>query len=294
MKKLYLLLLSTLSFCATQAQTVTSLGEDFNTTCATGGIHYPLHWSQWNVIPPVTALAWSCTELGGRYGTPGMQCNSYFGGTHYLDTAWLFTPQLDLTAFTDSVYIRFDSRYTISGARMQVLINHMYNPGTIPDSPGVSSTWMDMASRLSPVIGPDDSAGWVTHYVNLTSYKNIPLYVAFRYASTATTGGQWTIDNVFLTPWGLNVDAAVKKNIALTILGNSTRDKVTYSGTFTNAGDYDVQVYDNLGRLVHKETIYANAGTQSQTLRNLNLHGGMYFIKVGNTTGYEMAKTIVE
>lgn len=292
MKKLCLLIISAFSLLSAEAQTVTSLGQDFNVTCASGGTVYPLYWSEWNVIPPTAALAWQCTQLGGRAGTPGMQCNSFFSGIHYLDTAWLFTPRLDLTGFTDSVYLRFDSRYNISGARMQVLINHMYNTGNPPDT----TTWTDMdsASRLSPVIGPDDSAGWVTHYVNLTSYKNSPLYVAFRYASTATTGGSWTIDNVFLTPWGLSVGDEVKKNIALTILGTSTTDKITFSCTFTTPGDYDVDIYDNLGRLVHKQTIYATAGTQSQTLRSLYLHSGMYFIKVGNSTSYEIAKTIVE
>ncbi len=296
MKKIYLLIITALSFSIphSNGQGVSSLGENFDLTCASGGISYPLNWSEWNIIPPTTALAWSCTELGGRYGTPGIQCNSYFGGTHYIDTAWLFTPQLNLTGFTDSVYLRFDSRYTVSGARMQVLINNVYHPGSAPDSVGVPSTWIDMANRTTPVIGPDDSAGWVTHYVNLTSYKNTPLYVAFRYATGNTAGGIWTIDNVFLTPWGLNVDKEVKKSITLTVLGNSTTDKISFSGTFYDAGNYDVQIYDNLGRIVHNGSFYTNSGTSSHTLSHLGLHSGMYIVKVGNATSYQIVKAIVE
>lgn len=293
MKKLATLLFA--AFFALQAQAqVTTLWEDFNTSCATSGQNYPLNWSEWNVIPPVAGLAWTCTVLGGRDGTGGMQCNSYFSGTHYLDTAWLFTPQLILSGYTDSVYLRFDSRYNFSGARMQVLYNHHYYAGNPPDSIGVPSTWGDLAARTTPVIGPDDSTGWITHYVNLTSYKSSPLYVAFRYASTAAAGGSWTIDNVMLTPFAQGVNDVVRKDLGLTIIGNSSNDKITFSCSFPTSGNYDVAVYDNIGKVVYKSSIYAGGGIQSHTIGSLTLGKGMYFVRVGNSTAYGVAKTIVE
>ncbi len=292
MKKASLLILSLCFVIVGNAQ-VTTLSENFNISCATVGPNYPLYWSEWH-SPYPSALAWGCTPLGGRDGTPGIQCNSYISGVHYQDTAWLFTPQLNLAAYTDSVYLRFDSRYDISGAKMAVLVNNHHVYGGPPDSVGVPSTWTDVSNRLTPVIGPGDSVGWVTHYVNITQYKNSPLYVAFRYSSSITVGGSWTIDNVMTTPWGLAVDQPNRQTVDLTILGNSTTNTIDFSCTLLQTGNYQVELYDNLGRIAYKGSIYTRAGAENHSLKNLSLHAGMYLLKVGNDQSYGIIKTIVE
>lgn len=296
MKRLFTLVIAAFLTSSASAQIVTTLSENFDVSCANVGPNYPLYWTQWNVIPPVAALAWNCTPAGGRDGTAGIQCNSYISGVHYLDTAWLFTPQLDLSGYSDSVYLRFDSRYDISGARMQVITNSYLD--TLPhflDSPYVNY-WMDAeaSERMSPVIGPDDSAGWVTHYVNLTSLKSTPLYVAFRYASTTTTGGAWTIDNVFLTPWGLNVTDVSRHTLKLSILGTTSSSELSFAGNFPATGNYKVQLYDNIGRSVFSGDVYANRGNSSHKISGLGLRPGVYFLRVGNETAYSVTSAMVQ
>lgn len=295
MKKLILLVTMAVATTFSNAQTVTSLAETFNVSCASVGPNYPLYWTQWNIIPPVAALAWNCTPAGGRYGSAGIQCNSYISGVHYLDTAWLFTPRLDLSGYADSIYLRFDSRYDVSGARMQVVINPtMDSVQQFMDSPYVNY-WTDAETygRMSPVIGPDDSAGWVTHYVNLTHFKSTPIYVAFRYASTNTTGGAWTIDNVFLTPWGLNVNEVNRHTMKLSILGTTTSSELSFAGNFPVSGNYNVQLYDNIGRTVYSGQVYATSGNSSHTITGLGLRSDIYFLRVGNETAYTVASAMV-
>ncbi len=297
MKRFAALLTTSIIAACAHAQTVSSLSETFNASCATTGNNYPLYWTEWNVIPPVNALAWTCTPAGGRDATPGIVCNSHIGGTHYMDTAWLFTPRLDLSAFPDSVYLRFDSRYDISGARMQIVYNPTYDTtGLNPNDSVYLHGFMDLstANRVAPVIGPDDSAGWVTHYVNLTSFKSVPLYVAFRYVSTTTAGGAWTIDNVFLTPWGLNVTDVSKHSMKLSVIGGSTTSKISFAGDYPNAGNYNVYLYDGMGREVRKETFFMGSGLGTHSLNDLSLTPGIYFLKVGDINTYSTCSAIVQ
>lgn len=296
MKKFIIFLLSCSFIYSSHAQIVTSLSETFNASCATTGTNYPLHWTEWNTLPPVNALAWTCTPAGGKDATPGIVCNSHIGGVHYLDTSWLFTPKLDLSGYDDSVYLRFDSRYDISGARMELLVNPNYDSGLNPMDTPVVMGWVDMATaeRLAPVIGPDDSAGWVTHYVNLTAYKANPLYVAFRYVSTTTTGGAWTIDNVFLTPWGLGVNDLDKHSMKLSILGTSSTDKISFAAYYPNPGNYNVYLYDVMGREVHKSSFFTGSGNNSHSVSGLSLMPGIYFLKVGDIKNYAVTSTIIQ
>lgn len=290
MKKIFLVLIL-ISAAFTGMAQVTSVTEDFNVSCINVGPNYPPFWSQWNIIPPLSPLAWNCAPLSGRDGTPGMQCNGYYSGVYYLDTAWLFTPQLDLTHYDNDVYIKFDSRYEHSAAKLSVMVSTNYNKYRDPDSPIV---WNDLTSALTPIFTPDDSLGWVTHWADLTPYKSVPLYVAFRYTSTTSAAGAWTLDNIMTTPFSMNVTTVQKQNVPLTILGNSSSSQIMFSYNTYAAGNYDVVLYDNIGREVYKGTISSRGGSQVYTLSNLSLHPGMYVLKMGNHEGYGTVKTIVE
>ncbi|MBC7554709.1 MAG: choice-of-anchor J domain-containing protein [Taibaiella sp.] len=290
--KLLLSLIISLSSVYTGIAQVTSLNENFDASCATTGTNYPLYWSQYNIIPPITALAWSCAPLGGRFGTPGMACNSYFSGIHYLDTAWLFTPILNLSGNLDHIYLRFDSKYEFSAARLKVLVSRNYVKNTRPDTPGVD--WTDLTPTLAPVISNDDSTDWVTHFVDLTPFKNSPMMVAFRYTSTTSAGGLWTLDNIMTTPWGLNVDELNTKTIPICVLGVSTGNMLSLSFTSAVAGSYKLSIIDNFGREVHTETVNAKSGTQTLNITNLDLHSGLYCIRLSNGLTNGICKTIIQ
>ena len=286
------LLLSVLLFSVLSGHSqVTSLNENFNSSCISWGTFYPTGWSEYNNIPPVSALAWHCVPAGGRASTPGMECTSFISGVNYMDTAWLFTPQLLLSGYPGKIFLRFDSRFEFIAARLSVLVSNNYIKNTNPDSLG---TWTDLSSSMIPAIDPTDSADWITRSIDLSGYKTAPIYVAFRFISSTSLGGTWTIDNINTTTAELNVGELSARKTELTILGMSTTDKISFACTVNKAGIYDAVIYDNIGREVYREKKYINNGTENITLENIHLHPGMYLLKVGNQNTYGVVKTIVE
>jgi len=270
---------------------VSSLYEDFNITCEDAGPNYPTGWTQYNVIEPKALLAWNCAPLSGRYSTPGMACSGFYGGRYFKDTAWLFTPLLNLRDVNERIFFRYDSRYQFIAAKLSVMISYDYDPDLAPDRPGVD--WIDLTTALTPVISQEDSVDWVTHWVDVTPYKEIPFYVAFRYVSDTLSGGIWTIDNVMTTVFGVNVKDVNKRDINISVLGMSTRESIALSATVNRSGNYTVNIYDNIGRLVHQSDINLQSGTERYTLNQLNLKSGMYLIKLSNGAQYGVVKTVI-
>ena len=292
MKKLRLLSLLLIIAITADAQTLTSLSEDFNVPCSYIGPNYPPQWTEWNIVPPVSPLEWNCAPLSGKDGTPGIQCNGLYSGVNYADTAWLFTPKLDLSSYSNSIFLKFDAKYEFSAGRLHVKVSTNYHTRSNPDS--LSTTWDDITSALTPMIGPGDSSGWVTHWADLTPYKSTPIYVAFNYTSSTTAAGDWTIDNVETTPYSVKVNDPIKDMLHLSILGNSTNEQITLLYSLRDPGNYGITIYDNVGREVHKESFYAGNGTSTHAISGLALHPGIYIIKMNNNETYGTIKTIVE
>ena len=289
MKKTLLLSIIFFSIFSAQAQ-VTSLNENFNASCPANNTFSS--FSRYN-SPYSLALAWDCTLLGGRASTPGVECVNFISGIKYEDTAWFFTPQLLLSGYQHSIFLRFDSRYEQMAARLSILVSTNYVKNQDPDSVG---NWADITSSMIPAIDPgNDSGMWVTRSVDLTAFKSTPLYVAFRFIGTTAIGGRWTLDNINTSESPLSIIDISDRKLGLTILGNSTSGKITFSCTgVVRSGGYEAVVYDNMGREVHKEKLELNAGTGSYTLNNLELRPGMYLLKVASGTEYGVVKTVVE
>jgi hypothetical protein len=281
-----------LTVCTHGQITVNSLNETFDATCSTStSFTPPTGWSGSCHFTPASVFEWNCSPLGGRLGTPGFDCNSFISGVHYADTAWLFTPRLNLAGNTDKIYMRYDSKYEFSAAKLHILASQDFTYGHDPE---IGVDWYDVGSTATPTIGPDDSVDWVTHYIELTPYKAVPLYVAFKYTSTSISGGRWTIDNISTTPWGLNVADLSHQLIPITIIGTPNSGEINISCAFALAGGYQLSIYDLVGHEVYSETLHAKSGGQDFKLSGLQLRPGMFFIKISNNTTYGVAKIVVQ
>ncbi len=272
---------------------VSALNENFDISCATStGPSYPTYWSGFCMYSPASALGWNCSPLGGRGSTPGFDCNSYIAGVHYTDTAWLFTPILNLSGNSENIFIRYDSKYEFAASKLKVLVSSDYVKYTRPDSNGVD--WNEISTTAMPEIGHDDSLDWVTHFIDLTSFKATPFIVAFKYTSTNVSGGRWTIDNIMTTPWGLNVTNLSKEALPISILGTPNSSQINVSCTFALAGAYKLAIYDLMGRVAYSQELHTRSGTQDFVLDGLSLNKGMYFVKISNNSTYGAAKAMVE
>ena len=152
----------------------------------------------------------------------------------------------------------------------------------------------DLTDSVSPVFTEDDSAGWVTHQANLTPYKSmVPLYLAFMYTSTTTSGSIWYLDNIQTTTFILSVLGPAENTLPLTVIGNSTSSQITLSYKTESAGLYHLTLYDVVGHKAYEEDMNSSPGTATYAINGLHLHSGMYLIKMSNGLTYGTTKTIV-
>ena len=294
MKKIYLLVIVVFLSCAAIAQT-TELHQNFDSSCGTSGLNYPPKWLEYNVIPDVDSLAWHCVPVNGRYSTPGMRCQGYYSGSYHLDTAWLFTPAIHLEGYPDSIYLRFDSKYEV-GVQKSGLSVHCFRYRTDTTNPTdtILNISNNVTSALSPVIGNADSFGWVTHQISLSPYKsNDSVIVAFRYVSTTTMAGAWTIDNVFTSPFSMGVESLQRKNNAILLTANSQYNQLDISFTTPQTGSYFLALYDITGKEVLKQNIDAAGGKESIILQDAHNPKGLYFLKMWNEQSMGIAKVVV-
>lgn len=129
-----------------------------------------------------------------------------------------------------------------------------------------------------------------------------PMWI--RISTLTATTGVWlrttsAIDDVSLT-WlpalsttGIT-NIAEEHNLTLSVLGIATADKMTFTYTTTEEGDYHFGICDMSGRLIHSETIHALSGSQSFTISGLNLASGIYIAKLQNGHSASVARIAVQ
>ena len=294
MKRLITCLFLTIYAIAANAQ-ATSLFEDFNTDCALSS-GTPMDWTYFNPLSStIPDGQWACAPLGGRYGTHGIACTGVWGtpAAYHLDTSYLVSPALNLSGYTDSIFLHFDTKTSNIdlAARMSIIVSS--SDSTFDTAGG--HTFSDVSGALTPLFGNDDSTEWVTHVANLTPFKTTtPLYIAFRYTSTTTTGSTWYLDNVYTTPFSTQVSDPQKNSLSLDVIGSSTSSRITLSCKTTSPGLYQLAVYDMLGRQMYKGETNMKSDKTTYTIDGLDLAPGMYLVRMSNGIAYGTAKTVVQ
>ncbi len=207
---LYLLFTSCICFNAFGQST--TLHENF-TTCISS---FPTGWQQYSVIG---TDVWSCTTAGESGN--GVQMSGYSSGNNNTNEDWLISPQLNLNSFINP-FLSFWSRTKYAGAFMQVLISNNYIGAGNPNS----ATWTVLPATL-PLSNSDF---WLlSEQINLTAFKNQPLFLAFKYTSTTTAAATWKVDEINVSEGALTTpDKFI--NVGQCAAGNSSTGVAT---TFT-------------------------------------------------------------
>lgn len=269
---------------STLPNTVTSLNENFDASCGASPSNLPYGWYKYSVVGP--GQIWNCTATYGNNGTPGVQINGYSGGNN-ANEDWLISPKLNLSAMS-AAYLRFDEWKKYSGDELTVAISSDYPGYGDPTATGVN--WIDLAIPMSA----SDTAVWKTYESNITSNASNPIYVAFKYISTTTSGYQMTLDNVLVSSTSLGISNVSKASLNFTVLGNATTNAITLGYDMKEAGTYNLAVYDLAGRKVYSQSLNITTGAQRTTISGMNLTPGMYLIKLDNGHSFGVAKAIVE
>lgn len=261
--------------------TLDSLNENFNTACASNAL--PAGWLKYSVSGP--GQVWNCTAYGYG-GTEGMQMNGYASGANNVNEDWLITPQLFLNFYPGSVSLQFVAKKEFAGADLHVLASSNYTGAGDPNA----ATWTDLNVNFTPASVDTQFHNYTT---SLTAFKSQHIFVGVKYTSTATDGARWTVDNM-QTLATTGVAAVSNENIQLAVLGVSTTNTINLIYTANEEGNNELIVYDITGRIVHSENIHVVAGTQRIAVTGLNLHSGMYMVKLCSNNSFGIAKTVVQ
>ena len=277
---------------------VTTLTENFDATCGTTSLEYPAGWTEYNIIPNVDSLSWRCNATKGRSGTPGMRCLGYYSGSYHLDTAWLFTPQLNVSGYPGDAFLRFDSKYEVGIEDFRLAAVHLfYGYGALSvSSPLTDTTHTDSTtySTMAPIISNADSFGWVTHEVNLTPYKTYPsIYIAFRYVSTNMAAGAWAIDNIYTTTIPLNVQNSKITNSNIQLTGSCIDNQLIINYSTPELGKYYLALYDITGKEVVRKEIETTETNQKLSLPSNQCSRGLHILKMWNETHNAVVKVAV-
>ncbi len=155
---------------------VVYLYKDFSDNNLTSG-----GWANINVTGNVN---WEISS----YGNPAPCATiSNYNGSHTACETWYVSPAIDLSSSTAPV-LNFDNAYNYSGTPLQILISTDYDGNGDPSS----ATWTQLTGTLS-----SGSFTWVNSGdIDISSYKQNGIHIAFKYTGTTSDGSTWEIDNI--------------------------------------------------------------------------------------------------
>ncbi len=189
MKKTGILFICFLTLIGQQLKAqLTGLQEDFSS--CTGAL--PAGWQQYSVTG---TDSWKCTSSG--VSGNGVYMNGYSAGVNHDNEDWLISPQLDLNTYS-LPHLFFQSRTKFSGNAISVWISTNYAGSGNPNN----ANWTALTITL-PAVNSDE---WLqSENIDLTPYKAQPLFIAFKYTSTANAAALWRLDEVNIFENAVNI-----------------------------------------------------------------------------------------
>ncbi|NDC41368.1 MAG: T9SS C-terminal target domain-containing protein [Chitinophagia bacterium] len=77
-------------------------------------------------------------------------------------------------------------------------------------------------------------------------------------------------------------------------MGVSTSQTIALSAAVNTPGDYDVAIYDIMGRKVYNDMLFLREEFENHTFNNLNLTAGVYMVKISGRGSYGLVRTVIQ
>jgi hypothetical protein len=196
---------------------------------------------------------------------------------------------------TDVDYYKFTT--TTAAPKIKITLTNL--PGdydiTLYKSTGAGAISTTIASStnsstLSETITYNTPTAGATYYIKVFGYNGAnSTTVCYNLAlNTSSTN--------FIRPFEGNAkgDKIVSENVVLKLYPNPANEAFTIQYNAAEAGEYDVKVYDILGKeMVSMKTEFA-LGQNAYEVKTNELAKGIYFVKVSNDTQSDVNKLIIE
>jgi hypothetical protein len=245
----------------------------------------PTGWTRFTVVG--NGQQWGCTTNGNNT-TNGIAMNGRSATTNnpIPNEDWLVSPRVDFTAMP-LAYLHFDEwkRYT-SVYELQVMVSTNYTGSGSPNL----ATW----ANLNVPMAATDTGIWKGYEASLNPYKAQLLHIAFKYVSDTANAYQVRLDNVLVDGLSLDVTGFSKADLSFKVLGFAGADAINLAHSFSESGNYKIQVADLAGRLVCDRSAYLASGNHTTSIANLNLGSGMYIVRISRGNKFGVAKAIAQ
>lgn len=234
-------------------------------------------WTGYSVVGGDQAWEWA------DYGVPpGCAKMNGFAGAPMPNEDWLISPSINLANYA-SVSFSFDqARNYASNEGLFVLISTDYDGSSDPSTTG---TWNDVTSMFAF----PDPGSWnfmPAGDADVTMYKGVSTYFAFKYTSTDADASTWEIDNALV--YGVVSVGIFESSVKdISMYPNPATDKVNLR--FEQEGS--VSIVNLAGQTVYKQEV--STGKVSVSIENLP--EGLYMIQfIGTDNSIRTGKLMVK
>lgn len=143
--------------------------------------------SDWNAQSVTGDQVWTTATYGDP--KPCAYMSGYANSVYNANEDWLISKELDLTVGYTQVSLQFETATKYSGNKLECYISTDYSGTGLP----ATATW-----TLLPATYDETNAFTFTSsgVIDLSSYVNKKVHIAFKYTSTASAAASWELDNV--------------------------------------------------------------------------------------------------
>ena len=153
------------------------IGKDFNDGSLTSG--------GWTTQLVNGTLNWTIGTIGGSYAN----MSNYNGSTNEINESWLISPSIDLSGATTPA-LSFNNAYSYTGNALEVLVSTDYSGTGDPNL----ANW---TSFTGGAVWSTGFFAWVNSGpLNLSSFTQNGVYVAFKYVGSGSDGSTWEVDDI--------------------------------------------------------------------------------------------------
>lgn len=262
---------------------MTSLSETFTICSNNGAMGKFVQYSKEG------AKTWKCSSFG-HTDSNSVYFNGGSSAGAEASNDWLITSApLDFSAMDNPVLSFYQKRRFSGNVTRSIKVSTNYIPGTDP----ANAVW---ATLSVPELGTLSDTVWnKVNGILLNSYKNTPFYMAFVYQCDTVAAWEWTLDDINVTD---SITTGIKNitgNIAnMQVLGQAQSNQINLNIEAVNNGQYELQIFDLLGRNINNQSVNLQSGNNRISLSNLNLSSGMHIIRLKGNDGIATVKAVVK
>jgi len=232
-------------------------------------------WTQYSVTGE---QVWTYAAGQGINNSGCILMSGYSSG-NLANQDWLISPSIDLSHALEPK-LRFYTALDSSNGNLpvSVFISTDYTGG----DPSASGTWTELSQDLSFSEG---SMAWTpSGYIDISSFAQPDVHIAFRYNSTAQAAPVWAVDDVLVSfTSGVGIEEPAEEPLTFKIYPNPCEE--TFSLNLMEKGNYLVRILDITGKKVISR--YTHEGITAFNMKSMA--PGIYLVIISNSGTGETA-----